>query len=182
MNKKVSKTSSRWIAHQCKGFSLLEVLVAALLLALSIGAMQLLQAKALQYSNSAFYQGIGMQIANGLASSIRANPDGAGLYTRSGDYNPSATISAPSKNCYAETCSASELATYDIYWARQAMRGQLPAGDIFINKVSGENYINVIMVWEGALTDDIGNLPCDGLVATSGAAQNPQCLLMRVRV
>lgn len=172
--------------YQGRGFSLLEVLVAILLIALGIVTMVLLQSRALQYSHAAFYQGLGMQIANGLASSARANPDGltASNYSRTGAYSANATVAAPGGACYGNTgtnCTPAEMAAADIEWARWSARQLLPGGDIFItNGTAG--FLDVVMVWDGAQTKDGVTLPCgdvDPSVTVSGTAQ---CLLLRVAI
>ena len=172
------------IDRQEKGFSLLEALVAILLIALGIVTMVMLQSKALQYSSAAFYQGHGMQVANGLAASARANPAGVLFYkspTIPAIYVPGAAITAPGNDCTSGTCTPEQVATADIYWARRSVRQLLPDGDVFTRVDS--DFMEVTLVWIGTANDGV-NLPCagfSGVVNVEGTA-NVQCLQLRVRI
>lgn len=143
--------------------------------------MLALQTRAMQYSGMAYYQGMASQIGNGLAASIRANPGGRSSYTQSGAYNPNGTIVAPTNTCSgAVTCTPANLALADIYWARSSARNLLPGGDVYLT--NDGNYANVVLVWEGARTDDGFSLPCAGLGIDVASAVNPQCLSLRVKI
>jgi type IV pilus modification protein PilV len=167
--------------HQEKGFSLLEVLVAILLIALGIVTMVMLQGKALQYSSAAFYQGHGMQVANGLAASARANPQGVSSYTHTGVFPDPVPLTPPANDCSSSACNPAQMAAADIFWARRSVGQLLPNGDVF-TRVDGD-FMEVTLVWIGGTNDGI-NLPCGGFsgVVNVGGTANVQCLQLRVRI
>lgn len=172
--KKITRNAS-------KGFSLLEVLVSIVLITFGIISMLALQARALQYSGLAYYQGIASQIGSGVAASIRANPEGRGSYTQNASYAPTAAIPAPADSCRgAVSCTPQKLALADIYWARSSARNLLPGGDVYMT--NDGTYANIVLIWEAAQTEDGVKLTCDGLSVNVAAAQNPQCLALRVRI
>jgi type IV pilus assembly protein PilV len=163
--------------NKAKGFSLLEVLVAIVLITLGFLSMLALQASSMQYSSMAYYRGIASQVGNGLAASIRANPDGLSSYNYT--YSAGAAVSTPGcQNSY--TCGTAQIAASDIAWARQSARAQLPEGDLQVK--SGSDFVDVILVWQEPAskgTVDLGSCAGTGI---SGITANTQCLSMRVKI
>lgn len=165
-----------------RGFTLLEVLVAIVLLSLGFLSMVALQGTAFKYSQTAYFRGIASQIGNGLAASVRANPKGINNYTFTDNYTPTPSISAP--GCTAlDTCSFTQMAQSDITWARRSANAQLPGGDVWVNNGNDASggYVDIILIWQDPRTKDGISLPCPAVVNVT-AGENPQCLFMRVRL
>lgn len=92
------------------GFTLLEVLVAIVVLSLGLLGLAGLQAASLRNNQTAYYRGIAVQQAYDMADRIRANLAGV----RAGNYSALA-VGLPGGNpdCFAAACSAANLAVSD---------------------------------------------------------------------
>lgn len=135
-----------------EGFSLLEVLVAMLLLSLALLGLARLQTYSLQTTNSAYYRTQATALANDMIERIRLNP-GA---TYKSSIVPNLT------NCGAVTlcttdCDANDLAIRDMYTVQCGSGGEagayflLPTGAL---RVSGNK---VTVEWrESDQPDDAG--------------------------
>lgn len=118
------------------GFTLIEVLVAIVVLAIGVLGVAALQTKSLSQGQGSLQATQAVALAYDYADRIRANPCGAyeGLYEIS---QTSLPTSAPSKTCYgstATTCtSAADLAAWDRYdWYTNQLKKKLPAGSTAI--------------------------------------------------
>ena len=123
-----------------KGFSLIEVLIAILVLALGIIGAAGLQLAAIRTSQQSSFQTMGVQLANELADKMRSNDTQMKL---SDSANPflqinykSATDPTPttSKLCYTSTanCTASDIANADIYEWLIRVKNSLPGGRVLV--------------------------------------------------
>lgn len=163
-----------------QGFSLIEVLVSMVLLALCFVTMLVLQVRAVQFSTMAYYQAIATQVASGLAASVRANPEGAS------DYKSVDLTSAPpvAETCSAgDTCSAAQIAASDVIWARRAARALLPLGDVVVG-VDGSN-LDIVLVWDDANAEGQIAMPCPVITGANFSGNgrvNAQCLDLRVKI
>lgn len=115
------------------GFSLLEVLVAMLLLAVGVlgaSAMQLHAARARQESA---LQSAAMRMMADMADRIRANQASAALYLDL-DYDAAreGEPPAPARECRAAACTRGEMARFDAYQFRQQVYDSLPGGRVRI--------------------------------------------------
>ncbi|MEW5769538.1 MAG: type IV pilus modification protein PilV [Pseudomonadota bacterium] len=115
--------------HQ-QGFTLLEILVAIVVLSLGLLGLAGLQAVSLRYNQTAYYRSIATQQAFDMADRIRANLAGV----RAGNYNnlsgTLSTIVAVDPNCVTTTagCSSSQLATTDYRQWRIINDALMPGG------------------------------------------------------
>jgi type IV pilus assembly protein PilV len=106
------------------GFTLLEVLVAIVVVSLGMLGLAGLQAATLRNNQIAYYRGIAIQQTYDMADRIRANQAGvtAGAYN-----NLTATIPAD-PDCFTNTCSSAQMAVADhSQWNNNNAR-MLPAG------------------------------------------------------
>jgi type IV pilus assembly protein PilV len=103
------------------GFTLLEVLVAIVVVSLGLLGLAGLQAATLRNNQIAYYRAIAIQQTYDMADRIRANQVGAanGFYN-----NPTATT----HDCFGATCNPQEMAQEDFFqWNSNNVR-MLPAG------------------------------------------------------
>ncbi len=98
------------------GFSMLEVLVTTVILALGILGTSALQIMGLKGTDAAHYRTVATFIANDMAERIRMNPEGV----TSGDYetdtdNPisCSPIATNTLDCNTDACTPSQLAIFD---------------------------------------------------------------------
>ncbi len=128
-----------------RGASLLEVLVAAALLAIGLLSMAWLHAASIRHDKMAQFRGAAVQLANGLADRMRANVDQAGDYARLKTYAPD-TASTIETDCAARVCTAAQVAAYDLATYRNAARSLLPGGDLMVD-LSGTGRAVIWLLW-----------------------------------
>ncbi len=101
-----------------KGVSLLEILIAVLVLSVGLLGLGGLQLRALKSSNDAHFRTVASLLAADLGDRIRINPEGVALAAYEISESQSTSIcenTAPKLCTQSNTCSASELATFDLY-------------------------------------------------------------------
>lgn len=114
------------------GASLLEVLIAILVMSFGLLAMGGLTAATQQYVKMTQFQSIGMQLASEFGERMRGNVTGfeSGLYTKTGPYSGTGATPKPCK----APCSPAEIAASDIAeWTNELQR-RLPGGDGFVRR------------------------------------------------
>ncbi len=132
--------------HLNKGTSLLEVLIAAVVLGIGLLGISALQLTSLQAASNAEYRGRASDFASSLAEMMRANRPGAGSYLTpalavdNSDYcrtPPSEICSMGPANIDAadiSICTPEQLATYDLWEIRcsNGIRNSLPGGQLMV--------------------------------------------------
>ncbi|MGH8806965.1 MAG: type IV pilus modification protein PilV [Noviherbaspirillum sp.] len=122
-----------------KGFSLIEVLVSMLVVALGVIGAAAMQMTALRTSQQSRFQTLAVQLASEMADKMRANDS----QMKQGDAaNPFLVVdyksvtdgepAAPGKLCYAAACSGGDLAAFDIYEWKKRVKAVLPGGRVLI--------------------------------------------------
>lgn len=163
------------------GASLLEVLIAILIMSFGIAGVALLMAATIQYNKTAQYQMVGLQIATQLAESMRANTDGfmADAYTKTDTY--SSTVAALTLPSCANTsaCTSIEIATIDKAQVANTLRVALPGGDFNVQR--NGNRADIWIMWmepKTAASMSMGTANCR-TAAISGLGDPPRCFYMR---
>jgi len=138
-----------------RGFSLIEVLVAVLIVAVGILGVAGLQVVSLQQNRSALLRAEALQLGNDILDRMRANP--------LTDYAPVSITAAPpsARNCVTSSCDRAEMAEYDIaQWkcsinsndsddvpydicTSLGIAGSLPTGAASISKSNGVHEVTV---------------------------------------
>ena len=154
------------IAKKQFGVSLIEVLVSIVIAAIGLLALAGVNATSVKYTKLSQYRGTAALLATDMGERMRANKGSAVLGGAvNGDYAFSGTNfdaqvaapAAPAKLCetVGVICSASELATYDLYQWRLLVRSQLPSGSIFIAYQNAQLAHDVWVVWrDPAVSND----------------------------
>lgn len=169
-------------ALRARGAGLIEVLICMVLLSVGVLSMSWLQAAAVRHDKLTQFRGTATHIAGGLADRMRANAAAASSYARLQTYAP-ATASTYEKDCATLTCSAQELATYDLAVMRNLSRSLLPDGDLQVDVPSG-GASTIWVLWRDpaitAATNDSTTTvqPCPAGIGTPDPM--PQCLPIRV--
>jgi type IV pilus assembly protein PilV len=106
-----------------KGFTLLEVLVAMVLLSIGLLGVARLQMFGLQNTGNAYFRTQASGLLTELVERVRANPQGA-LDNHYSVAMPSCNV-AVAKSCVSATtkCSQSELALFDMYTVKCGLNG-----------------------------------------------------------
>lgn len=119
------------------GFTLIEVLVAVVVLAFGLLGLAGLQTITLRNNQSAYYRSQATQLAYDMADRIRANSSDADNLAASTyvTINPNAASAQADCATVSTTCIASDMAKNDLYLWYQDLTTNLPlgAGSIAVN-------------------------------------------------
>ena len=155
--------------HSLRGFTIIEVLIAVLVLSLGLLGMAGLQATSLRANTSAAQRGQATLLAYDIIDRMRANRDQAlaGSYVNTAGTTPT----TGGTDCQsAATCDAAEMAAYDLNqwkcllgnWSSNAVcanmgitRGLLPDGDGDID-MNGDQ-VTVTITWSETHWGDSDN-------------------------
>jgi type IV pilus assembly protein PilV len=128
----------------CSGYTLLEILIAVVVLALGIMGGVALQLAALRSRHQAVLLSQATQLATAMAERMRANAghmraaDGDNLYlTLNYDALNEPLPPAPAALCYGAACGGAQLALSDLYETKLLVRQTLPAGRVVICRDGG---------------------------------------------
>lgn len=182
-----------------RGASLLEVLIAIVIMSFGLLAMGGLTASSIQYGKMAQFQTVAVQLASDLADRMRANADGftnkAGTCTDS-CYNKvtaySSSVSAISvPACASSPCSAKDMAAVDMAEWRNSLRLSLPGGDAYVARDTVNTpAVDIWIMWVdpslkvGTDTSMITatSSGCPVAAVPAGAAVVPHCLYFRAGI
>jgi type IV pilus assembly protein PilV len=150
--------------HQ-RGASLIEILVAVLLLSIGLLSMVGLQVNALKLSKEAQFRSAAADLASSFAEAAKANVSGA--LANGYDYTvayaaPNGPIAVPA-TCrdIVLPCTAAQIAADDVASWRESARLSLPGGSLFAVLVPGgpntPASIDLWVLWQGPQSDDIAD-------------------------
>lgn len=172
------------------GASLIEVLVAILILSFGMLALGGMLAFAVQAPKLAGYRATAANLAASHVERIRANPAGfaAGNYAKASTYD--GTVNAIALiDCTYPDCDAAEIADKDHTESARAIRTELPAGGLLVtcspSPCASTSYGNVWVIWqEPATTAGLSGATSDNCPAAVIAAYTnpvPRCLYLRFK-
>ncbi len=184
------KTQANCVNRQA-GSSLIEVLVAILLLSFGMLALGAMMSFAVQAPKLSGYRAVATNLAAGYIGRIRANPGGfaSNAYTSSLSYDGTFTAISLA-TCNYPTCTEATLATMDIAAAQRAARQELPAGGMILRCEGGactaNSYGNLWIVWQepGSFdTNPFGSSDnCPTEVTGTYTSPQPRCLYVRFSI
>jgi len=112
-----------------RGFSIVEALVALVVLSIGMLGIAALYVESLRAGRSAIYRTQAVNLATDLADRIRANRRGGVDYRLAANAQPPQPGNcAPTRTTDSANCSPAQLATDDLARWAQAIRQQLPGG------------------------------------------------------
>lgn len=184
--------------HHQVGASLIEVLVAVLLLSFGILSLGSMLAFGIQLPKLSAYRATAATLAASHVDRIRANPIGfsAGNYTAglndTTDWSFTA-IAISGTNCSfgGTQCTSSTLATADTNEFRNAVRRELPAGEVLVqcstSPCAKTSYGEVWVIWQEPSTFAAMNLASDNCPSAAttlyvSPKPLPRCLYIRFKV
>lgn len=104
------------------GFTLLEVLIAMVVLAVGLLGLAAVQATSLKNNQSAYFRSQATQLAYDITDRMRANKLGVAAL----DYNNKAQTN---NDCNANACTPAQMAGYDLARWNTELAAQLPSGE-----------------------------------------------------
>lgn len=135
---------ARQTARAVAGFTLVEIMIAVLVLALGVVGGVAMQLTALRARHQATLLAQAGWLAAGMAERMRANPeqmrlaDGANPYlTLDYDVLAEPNPPMPAALCHGGACDGAQLAAFDLYEMKSLMRENLPAGRAVICRDAG---------------------------------------------
>lgn len=147
------RRSGRPTRRLIEGVSLIEVLIAVLLSAIGLLALAGANVASIRYSKMSQYRGTATSLVSDLAERMRANKNGAASYALGANYETQGTAMTTAvtnattggarngthnTDCetYTQTCTAAQIAAYDLANWRLLVRDQLPEGAAIISAAS----------------------------------------------
>jgi type IV pilus assembly protein PilV len=107
------------------GFTLVEVLVAVVVLAIGLLGMAGLQVAGLHYNHNAYLRAQATLLASDIAERMKANPVGV----QAGNYDNPTAAGTQADDCLTTTgCAAAAMAGHDFYEWNNALSTRLPNG------------------------------------------------------
>ncbi len=150
----------RWRKDQT-GFTLMEVLIAVLILSIGLLGLASLQANGLRSNFSSYARSQAVILANDMADRMRANLTEA----VAGTYNVNATV-AGAPDCAAAACNTADMASYDIATWYTSLQNTLPQGTGTI--VGNGTVFTISVMWDDDRSGAVG-AGCNAAVsATEG--------------
>jgi type IV pilus assembly protein PilV len=121
----MTSMTSNPISRTCRGFTLVELLVAVVILSIGLLGVARLSLGSVQSNGSAFMRSTATELVQEIVAEMRANqPQAVSLgYNIALGANPGA---AP--NCVTAACSAAQVATYDLANWTGRLAALLPSG------------------------------------------------------
>jgi len=144
----MSRKQNTGSKKKSSGFTLLEVLIALLILSVGLLGLASLQTRGLALGHNAYLRSQAVLLTRDMAERIRVNSNyvltteasSATEYTIDYDQTPTNT------DCSAASCTPIQLAQYDIDQWLTSLRNILPAGDGQISK-TGVDYV-ITVRWD----------------------------------
>lgn len=127
----------RFDGKQQAGFSLIEVLVAALVMGIGLFGIVLMQTKSVQYSREAYLFSQATFLANDVAERMRSNVNSLSSYIIGLDETPSVAANA----CLVNDCDAAALARWDLKRWKDDVARLLPGGEAEVLRVTDNMFV-----------------------------------------
>ncbi|MCB4785482.1 MULTISPECIES: type IV pilus modification protein PilV [Delftia] len=150
-----------------KGLTLIEMMVALVVLSIGLLGVAGLQASTTKYRINTMARASMTGLVFDLSERIRVNADSAGpsflqpgteslksLYVIGSDWSTQQTESlTPTKDCAANTCNTAERADYDVKTWRQKVRDSVPQGSAMLSGNKRDGVLLTLMWFDKELTD-----------------------------
>jgi type IV pilus assembly protein PilV len=139
------------------GFTMLEVLVAIVVLAFGLLGLAGLQADGLRNNTSAYLRSQATLLAYDMLDRMRANMQGV----ESGDYDNLLNTTPTNPNCISTGCSVSQIAQHDAFEWSQHLSTTLPSGQGRVIGNGSGAIFSITVMWDDRRTGVTGT-DCSG--------------------
>lgn len=132
-----------------RGTSLLEALVALFIVAFGLLAMAGLQVRTLNETRNSAARNLAAQMASDLLDRMLLHGDAFGVTGAGNPYLTDwGTAAAPGASCLTQTCTATELAQFDLWQWKGTLAQLLPEGDAQVfRSTSDTSQYGVLFRW-----------------------------------
>ena len=140
-----------------RGFTLIEVLVAIVVLAIGLLGLAGLQASSLKNNTSAYTRSQAQLLAYDMLDRLRANREGV----INGSYDDLLSTTPSDPSCITSGCSVAQLAQHDAFEWSALLSSTLPAG---VGRVAGNgagSVFTITVMWDDERTGATG-VNCSG--------------------
>lgn len=166
------------------GASLIEVMVANVVLSIGMLSMAWQHSVALKYDKMSQFRGVASQLASEFADRIRANAGASAAYVHTAPYNPGVAALAAA-NCMTKVCNRNEMAAFDLAEFRNAARLSLPDGGLLVTPdPTNPAALTIWLLWRDPESVDTATATASlatGCPAAVGAVvPMPQCMPLQV--
>lgn len=160
------------------GFTLVEVMIALVVMAIGMLGLASIQAVSLQNNQTAYMRTIAMQSAYNITDLIRTSKLSDGSVDSTFDAVTSALPNSAPTSCIVDNnttnCSASDMAASDIYQWKVSLKDSLPSGRGTIANASGVYTITIM--WDEDRTG------ADGEGCGSDYTVDLKCYVLEVQI
>lgn len=156
-----------------RGFGLIEVLAAMMVLSIGVMSFAALQLRAVQTSGDSYYRTQAMAIAQDMAERVRSNASTVTMpvYLAATTW-ATAPTSAPT-TCMTATCTDVQLASFDAQSVLYSAQTLLPQGQVSMIACPGSSMNCILVSWDGLPATAV-SAPASGCIsATTGAYMPP---------
>jgi type IV pilus assembly protein PilV len=193
MSTTMTQPSATRPRRQQNGVSLIEVLVAVLVIALGILSMLAMQLNATKLTKTSEIRTMGAMLASDLADRMRANKNGFknNNYLLQTQYNPTAAFTADTTKAtqcnHSQTdCSSQSLAAADLADWLNSVHQAMPNGSAWISSYqSVDSAVDVWLVWtdpQERNTSDRNTTECPSNLVATGVTATPRCMYFHINV
>ncbi|MEK7991857.1 MAG: type IV pilus modification protein PilV [Thiotrichaceae bacterium] len=138
------------------GFSMLEMMIALLILSIGLIGIASLQARGQQFNHSAYVRTQAAFLAYDIMDRMRANKDNIdnGNADNGGYAFPEGSCPEASVNCDSDFCSVSDVVTYDLNSWCKALAASLPLGQGVISWDQTDSLYTITISWTEDRSED----------------------------
>ncbi|WP_455207978.1 type IV pilus modification protein PilV [Kaarinaea lacus] len=126
------------------GFTMLEVLVAIVVLSFGLLGLAGLQADGLRNNTSAYMRSQATLMAYDMLDRMRANMQGV----ENGDYNNLLSTTPSDPGCISTGCSVALMASHDAYEWSQKLAELLPSGQGHVTGTGQGSIFTITVMWD----------------------------------
>jgi type IV pilus assembly protein PilV len=185
----VNMPTSNSLSHKQRGSSLLEVLIAMLVMSIGMLGMAGLTAASNSYNKLAQIRSSALMLVSDYADRARSNMTGfnAGNYAKTSAYENSQALISTSgcTDTSANKCTAGQMAALDQNQWRNLLRRRLPGGDAYVltsaTAATGQNNMDIWVMWteldQATGFDVAGNNKCPTAATTDTTVK---CMYFRI--
>lgn len=155
-----------------RGFTLIEIMVAMVVMAIGLLGMAGMQVVASKYKINTWARSSVSELVSDIAERIRVNSDAAGTNVLHGGVQTDSEYVFSSKkwsaqqgddlpltkDCASASCSTDERAAYDMTVWRRHVRDLLPQGAVWLVGDKGEGFDVTLMWFDKEFTEGIGSI------------------------